>query len=64
MDTCLVDTWPAEALNRDVQVVVEDEVQPNIPRLMVIRLEPGVILLKEENNRVKRMSEIFNCNKQ
>ena len=42
-----MDTWPAEALNHEVQVVGEDEVQANIPRLRVIRLEPGVILLKK-----------------
>ena len=37
VDTCLVGTWPVEALN-----LVAVEVQPNIPRLMVIRSEPDV----------------------
>lgn len=35
VDTCLEGTWPVEALN-----LVAVEVQPNIPRLMVIRSEP------------------------
>jgi len=48
VDTCLVGTWPAEALN-----LVVVEVQPNIPERRVIRSEPGVIV----KDRVKRISK-------